>query len=745
MADLLIEAVDGYVIVGKLGAGGSGQVYLVRSRVNGDPPAALKVIDGVQADVIDRFVREVQVTAQNLGPGVVKFKSWGRLPAPDGRLYLLLEYVEGMTLEEWIMQQNRPINACLKIASMIAHQVAESLHRKGVIHRDLKPANLMLTKTEPSDIKIIDLGIAKLLDAHLLGHNTRRDRSGTPAYMAPEIHTQRTADDYDFRVDVFSLGVILYELLTGEVPAKDAREFAQKRVIPRPSSKRPGVPPAVDALVAEALDSDPDQRYSKEPAGAMWAFRDQINQVLKTREATPLSIPREEPKINMPVQGSSGGSSPSTSGSSAPPGDVQPQQQPQRQSPYDSTAATIRHRRWILIPLVGIPAMLLVILGLGFALSGLTVDARRVVADLPVLVDGGLTVRDMRPDAGALGPTLPRELVPPPTRELVPALSWRRLVSPDDIPSGVEMMSVWGPDSKDLYLVGWNPKFTAQRSRKGGASPAAGILMHSSDGGTSWQKIRTDLQLFSVWGSSRFLVLAVGSDGAILRTEDAGKTWSRQDSGTTAILFSVWGSGEQDIYAVGDNEHTKTHGVFLHSADGGKTWTLLDRKVTGNGLRSVWGSGAKDVWAVGAGGTIARSTTGWRGFVELDRKKAKLQDNEAFDLSAVWGSSATDVYVVGKSGLVLRTIDHGVNWKSVPTGRKERLHAIWGSGAKDVYVAGEFGALLHATKHQGNWELLTPDGSPTLDKINSIWGFGDGNYYFAGNPPLLLHAPHPPH
>ncbi len=730
VADLLIKEVDGYVIGQKLGSGASGQVYLARSMVNGGPPAALKVIDGVPKDVGERFFHEVQVAAQNLGPGVVKFKSWGRLPAPDGRCYLLLEYVEGTTLEEWIRLPNRPINMCLKIAAMIAHQVADSLHRKGVIHRDLKPANLMLTQTEPSDIKIIDLGIARLLDAHSLGHNTSHDRSGTPAYMAPEIHAQSRAGDYDFRADVFSLGVILYELLTGDVPADDARDFAQARVIPLPSSKRSGVPSVVDKLVAVALDPDPNQRYSKNPAEAMWAFRDRIYQVLKRLEETPLPKPREvlPQSAAMHATESPGDPALPASGSSSPP-DVVPQPQP----PYLSTTSSSRHRRWILIPAIGIPVTFLVILALVFALSGHTIDDRHFVEDLPVLVDGGLTVRDMRPDTG--------DLVPPTSRDLVPPLSWQRLVSPGDIPSGVEIKCVWGRDSKDLYLAGWNPKFTANRARVGVPSPAAGILLHSSDGGTSWQPLRKDLQLFSVWGSSRSLVIAVGSDGAILRTGDAGRTWSRQASPTTAILTSVWGSGEQDIYAVGDNEHTTTHGVFLHSADGGMTWTLLDRSVTGNALRSVWGSGAKDVWAVGAGGTIARSTAGLRGFSELPRPDF-IRDTTAFDLSAVWGSSATDVYVVGKSGLVLHTVDHGKTWRRVPTGRKERLHAIWGSGAKDVYVAGEFGALLHSTNTLGNWELLTPDGSPTVDKINSIWGFGHGTYYVAGNPPLLLHTPH---
>ena len=206
-----------YQIVGRLGAGGMGEVYRARDpRL--DRSVAVKVLTssrGSTSEELERFEREARAIARVSHPNICAVYDVGQ---DEGVPFLVMELLEGETLAERLVRGPVPIDAALAIATQIAEALDE-LHSKGVIHRDLKPSNVMLTA---SGVKLLDFGLAKLRDGeyqdkvekatkslHLTGQGTVL---GTLPYMAPEQVEGRPADT---RTDTFALGVVLYKMITG--------------------------------------------------------------------------------------------------------------------------------------------------------------------------------------------------------------------------------------------------------------------------------------------------------------------------------------------------------------------------------------------------------------------------------------------------------------------------------------------------------------------------------------------------
>jgi serine/threonine-protein kinase len=230
---------------------------------------------------VDRFRREAQAAARLNHPNIVNVYDTG----VDGDTnYIVMEYVEGRTLAEYLATGGRlsPTKA-----AEIAEKVAEALaaaHAQGVIHRDIKPANIMVTRD--GRVKVMDFGIARLV----AGPDTVEQTAavlGTAAYLSPE---QAQGESVDARSDLYSLGVVLYEILAGRPPftGDSAMAVAYKHVqetpVP-PSTVNPDVPPQLDAVVMRALAKNPANRY--QTAGE---FRDDLRRVIAGQEveATPL-------------------------------------------------------------------------------------------------------------------------------------------------------------------------------------------------------------------------------------------------------------------------------------------------------------------------------------------------------------------------------------------------------------------------------------------------------------------------
>jgi serine/threonine protein kinase len=247
---------DRFEIERLAGRGGMGTVHRARDRKTG-ATIALKIVEGVHANA--RFEREASLLARLSDPGIVKYVAHGQL-AP-ARMYLAMEWLEGTALDEVLAREPLALRDAVAVVARIARALAAS-HALGVVHRDVKPANIVLRGGRPDDAVLVDFGIARLADASRAMTATGAV-IGTPAYMAPE--QVRGARELDARVDVFALGCVLFECLAGRPPfaGHDVVAVLAKILLepaPRLSTLRREVPAALDDLVANMLQKQPEAR-----------------------------------------------------------------------------------------------------------------------------------------------------------------------------------------------------------------------------------------------------------------------------------------------------------------------------------------------------------------------------------------------------------------------------------------------------------------------------------------------------
>ncbi|HEY5938080.1 MAG TPA: serine/threonine-protein kinase [Kofleriaceae bacterium] len=246
-----------------IGEGGFGQVWRAQREAD-DLPVAVKVLhlELVRSvDAMTRFQRELDAIERLRHPNVVGGLGHGTLP--DGRPYLILEYVEGPSLREVIHERGAlPPLEVLGILEALCNALGLA-HQSGLVHRDVKASNVILAKT--GDVLrpvLLDFGLVKLLDQEGPGLTSSRSMLGTPAAMAPE---QMRGQAVDQRTDVYALGLLAYHMLTGQPAFGGAPGVVQSYLQvhgprPRPSSKV-DIDPAIDEPVARALSPEPGARF----------------------------------------------------------------------------------------------------------------------------------------------------------------------------------------------------------------------------------------------------------------------------------------------------------------------------------------------------------------------------------------------------------------------------------------------------------------------------------------------------
>ena len=249
---------DRFVIERLVGSGGMGEVFRAKDRLSGGL-VALKLLYGSLAREAERFKREAQILADITHPRIVRYVAHGVIEG--GRPYLAMEWLDGEDLAERVDRSGLTLHETISLARGVAEALA-ALHEKGIVHRDIKPSNIYLPKGSVEQVKVLDLGVARLMRA--TRPSTRSGvMVGTPGYMAPE--QARGAKELDARADVFSLGCVVYECLAGR-PAfagDNVAALLAKILLESPPSLRESgvdVPSALDDLVSRLLSKHPASR-----------------------------------------------------------------------------------------------------------------------------------------------------------------------------------------------------------------------------------------------------------------------------------------------------------------------------------------------------------------------------------------------------------------------------------------------------------------------------------------------------
>ncbi len=262
-ADLIGQKLFGtYTITEKLGEGAMGNVYLAKQSQTGQR-IAIKLLNEEAAaheETVARFLREARVISMMTHPNVVRVFIFGE--TASGISYMAMEHVDGMPLERAVRGKALEERRAIHITRQILEAIGEA-HDLGIMHRDLKPENVLLTtwRGQQDYVKILDFGIAKVSNA-----NQQLTQTGivygTPAYMSPE---QAQALEIDRRADLYSLGCMLYEMVTGQIPfdAKSNLKILEMQAFqePTPPSQIAPVAPALENIILRAMAKNPENRF----------------------------------------------------------------------------------------------------------------------------------------------------------------------------------------------------------------------------------------------------------------------------------------------------------------------------------------------------------------------------------------------------------------------------------------------------------------------------------------------------
>jgi serine/threonine protein kinase len=238
--------IAGYKFLEFVERGGMGAVYkAVQKSLN--RTVAVKLLPRVHRNkesFAERFKREAHALAQLNHPHIIGVHDFGE--TPDGQMYYVMEFVSGMDLQHLLKRNPPEPRQILKIITQVC-EALQFAHEHGIVHRDIKPANILID--ERGNVKVADFGLAKVVGPQSVDYTATGTTLGTPDYIAPEALDQ--SKNIDHRADIYSLGVMIYELFTGHVP----------KGMWEPPSVRSGADKGIDAVVSKAMQNNPEKRY----------------------------------------------------------------------------------------------------------------------------------------------------------------------------------------------------------------------------------------------------------------------------------------------------------------------------------------------------------------------------------------------------------------------------------------------------------------------------------------------------
>ncbi len=340
-----------YEILRLLGVGGMGRVYQARHREL-ETLVAIKIMAGnlsKDREAVERFKREAKAMARVQHPNAVRILDYG---VEQGDCYLIMEFLQGETLRERLARLGRlPLETVVRYAEQV-FAVLEFMHRQNITHRDLKPDNIFLARSEATGeevVKVLDFGIAKIQTSTVVNMTTEGTMMGTPRYMAPE---QCRGAAIDGRADLYSMGVVLYEMCTGQPPfdGDSPITLALKQIHEPPPllrSLNPDIPEAVALVIHKALEKSPSDRFR--------TARDFSQALLEAANLTPRTL-----SAGQPLASPDGMSSPEASKQDVP---VIPRGATRPYGSEPPPAQVKPHSSWWVYALAGVVALGVLLVG----------------------------------------------------------------------------------------------------------------------------------------------------------------------------------------------------------------------------------------------------------------------------------------------------------------------------------------------------------------------------------------------
>ncbi len=630
------SVIENYKIISVLGEGGMGVVYKALD-MKLERFVALKILSAQSASnpqFIERFKREARNQAKLNHPNIVPVYGF---TDENGVLGIVMEYVEGETLEKLIYRKKRLEHLeALKLTKQILEGVGYA-HTKGFIHRDIKPSNIIINKD--GIIKIMDFGISKsMFDKGITKTGTK---IGTILYMSPE---QIRADEPTRQSDIYSIGVTFYEMLVGKTPFDFGTEY---EIMEAHLKKNPGrvsvaldsVPPEIDKIVAKSLEKTQAKRYPtcEEFISDINHLIGKIDKNLPSRKVVNDKL-KENRSYKMRVTFMTAFTLIAFIALAYfffnQIKDVVEKFRKPSSNTIDTTAGmnsganlqlSVKWTKLNTNCIQNLNSIYFVDNNFGFACG----DAGSVLSTS---------------DAGE---------------------TWKTLPFPDSIALN------------DIFF------FSAQNGLTAGEK---GKIFYTNDGGTTWTPVLTNVSesilkiSFLTDGSGKGF--AVGSKGLLLRTLDKGISWVRINTGTDRLFFSISFPDNQKGFIVGKE------GTLMKTEDSGNNWSLSQLPID-NYLKEICFIDSKHGYICGAGGKVFKTSNGG---IDWVMKETPISSG----LSSILFVDAANGFTVSSKGEILSTTDGGDKWEIKQENNYNSLSRLIKTQNNVLFSCGSNGIILRS-------------------------------------------------
>ncbi|HPI38008.1 MAG TPA: protein kinase [Ignavibacteriaceae bacterium] len=631
MQNLVGHLIDNFKIVSILGEGGMGKVYKAFD-IKLERYVAIKVLNAQslsQPQFVERFKREAKNQAKLNHPNIVPV--FGFTEEGDV-LGIVMEYVEGETLEKIISRKGKlELTESLNIIKQILAGVGFA-HSKGFIHRDLKPSNIIINKEGVA--KIMDFGISKAI--YEKGITKTGTKIGTLLYMSPE---QIRAEEPTRQSDIYSIGITLYEMLSGRTPFDfgteyDIMEGHLKKNARRLSINLDNIPPEFDKIMHKTLEKNIYKRYKY-----CQELLDEIDIVLGKYEG-------RETKKEIKTQ----------------------------------TTSEFGRKIKITLSALFVVAVLVT----------LTYFVFNLVSDYWANMDSNTTGADStsftyksNPSFIAKSDWLQLNTYTDKNINSIDFLSASTgyacgeggtLIKTTD--AGNTWIKVDFPDSADLNAIRF-PSLDL-----GIIITDSGKIFVSRDAGLSWLPNQHEFgeKLSGIFFIDRFTGFITGSKGLVLKSTDRGENWTLLNTGTTEYLFKVFFIDPDVGFAIGWS------GTVLKTNDQGNSWNKISVP-TKNYLRDIWMVDDKTGIIIGAGGEVFRTSDGGESWI-------KTETGVISGLTAISFIDKKIGFITTSRGEILETSDAGKTWSETKSGLFVALTGISIPSSKSIYISGNNGVVL---------------------------------------------------